>query len=83
MTLCEIKPQKNSNILGFSFGLHYLFALREDRLHLGNTKKNEFSFGISLGLHYLCSRNEDRQCDIKDTDAAGFGRGHPLLDVSR
>ena len=26
----------------------------EDRLHLGNIKKNEFSFGVSLDLHYLC-----------------------------
>ena len=28
----------------------------EDKLHLGNTKKNEFSFGISLDLHYLCTQ---------------------------
>jgi len=26
----------------------------EDRLHLGNTKKNKFFLGISLDLHYLC-----------------------------
>ena len=57
------------------------FTFGEDRLHLVNTKKNEFSFGISLGLHYLCTRNEDTKRDIKDTDAAGIRRGHPLLDV--
>ena len=28
----------------------------EDKLHLGNAKKNEFSFGISLDLHYLCTQ---------------------------
>ena len=57
------------------------FTFGEGRLHLGNTKKNEFSFGISLGLHYLCTRNEDTKRDIKDTDAAGIRHGHPLLDV--
>ena len=29
----------------------------EDRLHLGNPKKNAFFFGISLDLHYLCTQN--------------------------
>ena len=28
----------------------------EDKLHLGNIKKNSFFFGISLDLHYLCSQ---------------------------
>jgi len=32
------------------------FTYGEDKLHLGNTKKNKFSFGISLDLHYLCRR---------------------------
>ena len=35
-----------------------IFDFVEDRLHLGNTKKNKFSFGISLDLHYLCIGNE-------------------------
>ena len=34
-----------------------IFDFVEDRLLLGNTKKNKFSFGISLDLHYLCSDN--------------------------
>ena len=39
--------------------LHFLLLIRnsdfvENRLHLGNPKKNIFFFGISLGLHYLC-----------------------------
>ena len=46
-----------SNIItNFATKLHLLVDSIEDRLHLGNTKKNEFSFGISLDLHYLCTQ---------------------------
>ena len=38
-----------------------IFDFVEDRLHLGNTKKNEFSFGISLDLHYLCTQNRKKE----------------------
>lgn len=42
----------------------------EDRLHLGNSKKNEFSFGISLDLHYLCSENV--KTNDEDMEAIDF-----------
>jgi hypothetical protein len=45
-----------SKFFTFHYSLFILFCVfhhGEVRLHLGNTKKNEFSFGISLSLHYL------------------------------
>lgn len=48
---------KHKKYEGVSKQAHpHFFDFVEDRLHLGNTKKNEFSFDISLDLRYLCSR---------------------------
>ena len=43
-----------------------IFDFVEDRLHLGNTKKNEFSFGISLDLHYLCTQNRKKETIMEE-----------------
>ncbi len=44
----------NFSLFTIHFSFYFVsFTIGEVRLHLGNTKKNEFSFGISLSLHYL------------------------------
>lgn len=44
-----------------------IFAAKsEDRLRLGNTKKNEFSFDIALALRYLCSKRTESMINFTE-----------------